>query len=102
MKLILLIRSHGISVDIRHLNLIADIMTRGGGYTPFNRQGLKTSTSPFLKMSFETTCNFLTEAVIEGDFDDLTSPSSRIVLGKLSKVGSGSFDVMVGGLTASA
>lgn len=77
-------------------------MTRGGGYTPFNRQGLKTSTSPFLKMSFETTCNFLKEAVMEGDFDDLTSPSSRIVLGKLSKVGSGSFDIMVGGLAGSA
>ncbi|KAG0126699.1 hypothetical protein HOY82DRAFT_627085 [Tuber indicum] len=89
---------HGISVNIRHLNLIADIMTRGGGFTPFNRQGLKTSVSPFLKMSFETTCNFLTEAVSEGDFDSLTSPSSRIVLGKLSGVGSGSFDVLVGGL----
>ena len=90
--------SHGISVDIRHLNLIADIMTRGGGFTPFNRQGLKTSVSPFLKMSFETTCNFLTEAVGDGDFDSLTSPSSRIVLGKLSGVGSGSFDVLIGGL----
>jgi DNA-directed RNA polymerase I subunit RPA1 len=89
---------HGISVNIRHLNLIADTMTRGGGFTPFNRQGLKTSVSPFLKMSFETTCNFLTEAVSEGDFDSLTSPSSRIVLGKLSGVGSGSFDVLVGGL----
>jgi len=90
--------SHGISVDIRHLSLIADIMTRGGGFTPFNRQGLKTSVSPFLKMSFETTCNFLTEAVSDGDFDSLTGPSSRIVLGKLSGVGSGSFDVLIGGL----
>ncbi|PUU76301.1 hypothetical protein B9Z19DRAFT_991073 [Tuber borchii] len=89
---------HGISVDIRHLNLIADIMTRGGGFTPFNRQGLRTSVSPFLKMSFETTCDFLTEAVGNGDFDSLTSPSSRIVLGKLSGVGSGSFDVLIGGL----
>jgi DNA-directed RNA polymerase I subunit RPA1 len=85
-------------VDVRHLNLIADIMTRGGGFTPFSRQGLKTSVSPFLKMSFETTCNFLKEAVGEGDYDDLSSPSSRIVVGKLSGVGSGSFDIMVGGL----
>ncbi|KAL7275542.1 hypothetical protein RUND412_001501 [Rhizina undulata] len=93
-------KGHGISVDIRHLNLIADIMTRGGGFTPFNRQGLRNGVSPFLKMSFETTCNFLKEAVMEGDFDDLSSPSSRIVMGKLSGVGSGAFDVMVGGLEA--
>ncbi|RPA88934.1 hypothetical protein L873DRAFT_1618275, partial [Choiromyces venosus 120613-1] len=72
-----------------------DILTRGGGFTPFNCLGLKTSVSPFLKMSFETTSNFLTEAIGEGDFDDRTSLSSRIVLGKLSSVGSGSFDVLV-------
>ncbi|KAA8914558.1 hypothetical protein FN846DRAFT_926797 [Sphaerosporella brunnea] len=91
-------RGHGISVDIRHLNLIADIMTRGGGYSPFNRQGMKSSVSPLMKMSFETTCQFLKDATLEGDIDDLTTPSSRIVLGKLSSVGTGSFDVMVGGL----
>jgi DNA-directed RNA polymerase I subunit RPA1 len=89
---------HGISVDIRHLNLIADIMTRGGGYTPFNRQGMRSSVSPLMKMSFETTCQFLKDATLEGDVDDLTSPSSRIVLGKISGVGTGAFDVMVGGL----
>lgn len=90
--------SHGISVDIRHLNLIADIMTRGGGYAPFNRQGMKSSVSPLMKMSFETTCQFLKDATLEGDFDDLTTPSSRIVMGKISSVGTGCFDVMVGGL----
>ncbi|RPB04589.1 beta and beta-prime subunits of DNA dependent RNA-polymerase, partial [Choiromyces venosus 120613-1] len=84
---------HSISVDIRHLSLIADILTRGGGFTHFNRLGKKTNMSPFLKMSFETTCNFLTEPIGEGHFDDRMS--SRIVLGKLSSVGSGSFDVLV-------
>lgn len=72
-------------------------MTRYGEFTPFNRQGLQKNVSPFLKMSFETTCNFLKEAVVEGDWDDLTSPSSRIVIGKVSAVGSGSFDVMING-----
>ena len=45
-------KGHSISVDMRHLNLIADVMTRGGGFTPFNRNGLKSSVSPFMKMSF--------------------------------------------------
>ncbi|KAI9683377.1 MAG: hypothetical protein M1829_005449 [Trizodia sp. TS-e1964] len=84
---------YGIVVDNRHLNLIADFMTRGGGFTPFNRRGLAEGVSPFLKMSFETTVGFLRDALLDGDYDDLNSPSSRIVLGKVSRVGTGSFDI---------
>lgn len=43
---------HGIAVDPRHLNLIADYMTRGGGFSPFNRIGLTGNVSPFTKMSY--------------------------------------------------
>ncbi|KAI1007284.1 DNA-directed RNA polymerase I subunit [Podosphaera aphanis] len=85
---------HSISVDQRHLNLIADFMTRGGGFTPFNRNGMKGSVSPFMKMSFETTVGFLADAVSDGDWDDLSNPSARIVMGKLSKVGTGAFDIL--------
>jgi DNA-directed RNA polymerase I subunit RPA1 len=85
---------HGIKVDNRHLNLIADFMTRGGGFIGFNRNGLRGSVSPFMKMSFETTVGFLADAVTDGDWDDLTNPSSRIVVGRMSKVGTGAFDVL--------
>ena len=88
-------KGHSISVDMRHLNLIADVMTRGGGFTPFNRNGLKSSVSPFMKMSFETTLGFLKDAVLEGEFDDLKNPSARIVMGKVGKVGTGAFDVLM-------
>ena len=88
-------KGHSISVDMRHLNLIADVMTRGGGFTPFNRMGLKNSVSPFMKMSFETTLGFLKDAVLEGDWDDLKNPSARIVVGRPSKVGTGAFDVLM-------
>ncbi|KAH7058738.1 DNA-directed RNA polymeras-like protein I subunit [Macrophomina phaseolina] len=85
---------HGISVDNRHLNLIGDVMTRGGGYTAFNRMGLKSNVSPFMKMSFETTVGFLKDAVMEEDVDTLDNPSARIVVGKINGVGTGSFDVL--------
>jgi hypothetical protein len=86
---------HGISVDNRHLNLIADTMTKGGGFSPFNRNGLmKENVSPFMKMSFETTVGFLRDAVLERDWDNLDNPSSRIVVGALNKVGTGAFDVL--------
>lgn len=88
-------KGHSISVDMRHLNLIADVMTRGGGFTPFNRTGLKSSVSPFMKMSFETTLLFLKDAVLENDWDDLKNPSARIVTGRVGSVGTGAFDVMM-------
>ncbi|KAL1888469.1 hypothetical protein Cpir12675_006164 [Ceratocystis pirilliformis] len=94
--------SYGISVDARHLNLISDYMTRNGGFTPFNRIGLKGNVSPFTKMSFETTLGFLKEALIAGDWDDLKTPSSRIVMGKLSNVGTGAFDVFTNVPTVTA
>lgn len=87
-------RGHGIAVDNRHLNLIGDFMTRNGGFTPFNRMGLRGNVSPFTKMSFETTLAFLKDAVLDGDWDDLATPSARIVMGRLGSVGTGAFDVL--------
>ena len=85
---------YAISVSSRHLDLIGDIMTREGTYLAFNRQGIDTSTSPFMKMSFETTCQFLTKAVLNGDTEQLESPSSQIVIGNLPEIGTGTFDVL--------
>ncbi len=85
---------HGISVDLRHLNLIADTMTKGGGFTPFNRIGMAGNTSPFMKMTFETSIEFLKKAVMEKDWDDLKNPSARIVVGRLGGLGTGAFDVL--------
>jgi len=85
---------YAISVSFRHLDLIADMMTRQGSYLAFNRQGMETSTSSLMKMSYETTCQFLTKAVLDNDREELESPSARIVLGKLNGGGTGSFDVL--------
>lgn len=85
---------YAISVSFRHLDLIADMMTRQGTYLAFNRQGMETSTSSLMKMSYETTCQFLTKAVLDNEREELESPSARIVLGKLSNVGTGSFDLL--------
>ena len=86
--------SHGIKVDNRHLNLIADYMTRGGEFSAFSRMGLRGNISPFTKMSFETTLSFLKDAVLDGDWDDLSTPSGRLVMGRLGRVGTGGFDVL--------
>ena len=86
---------YGINVNLRHLSLIADFMTRGGGYVPMSRRGMGDCASPFLQMSFETTCTFLTKAAQEGLVDEMESPSARIVLGKVPRLGTGAFELLV-------
>ena len=84
---------YAISVSSRHLDLIGDMMTREGTYLAFNRQGIDSSTSAFMKMSYETTCQFITKSVLNGDREDIESPSANIVMGKLSNIGTGTFDL---------
>ncbi|GMH08181.1 hypothetical protein Nepgr_010021 [Nepenthes gracilis] len=86
---------YGVSVDMRHLTLIADFMTHSGGYRPMSRSGgIAESVSPFAKMSFETASKFIVEAASRGEVDNLETPSARICLGLPAKVGTGSFDLM--------
>ena len=86
-------RAYGIGVDMRHLSLIADYMTYTGDQRPLNRIGITHSSSPLLKMSFETTCKFLTDATLTADNDLLPPPSSRLILGRPVATGTGYFDV---------
>lgn len=85
---------YGITVDYRHLSLIADYMTFEGCYKPFNRIGMETNSSPFQKMSFETTMHFLQNATIAGERDPILSPSACLVAGRVVKGGTGSVDLL--------
>lgn len=84
---------YGISVDPRHLGLIADYATYMGNYRAFNRVGIAHNASPFQKISFETAKKFLTDASLAGDVDTLRSPSASITMGQPPKSGTGSFDL---------
>jgi len=86
---------YDISVDWRHLGLIADFMTYRGGFKPFNRSGMNTSVSPLQKMSFESCSKYLADAVLYGDRDTTTSTSSRITFGTMVRSGTGAFDLQV-------
>jgi len=84
-------RVYGITVDNRHLNLIADYMTFDGTYKPFNRVGIENNPSPLQQMTFETAMGFLRSATLGGKTDNLISPSACVVIGKPTKGGTGSF-----------
>lgn len=54
-----------------------------------NRGSMKSNVNPFLKMSFETTTDFLRAATLVGDYDPLLSNSSRLVMGRPTAAGTG-------------
>lgn len=84
---------YGISVDKRHLNLIADFMTFNGGYRPFNRFGMNENPSALLRMSYETTMTYLSASAISNEIDPGKSPSACIVLGKPVRAGTNYMDI---------
>ncbi|KAF1326351.1 DNA-directed RNA polymerase i subunit rpa1, partial [Globisporangium splendens] len=85
---------YGISVDPRHLSLLADYMTAQGGYMPLNRMGMNNKGSSMQQITFETSMKFLTQAALGGLSDNLESPSARIILGQPPRVGTGSFSLL--------
>lgn len=86
---------YGISVDPRHLTLIADYMTYDGGFKPMNRIGMADASSSFLQMSYETTATFMIDAALNNRDEPMNSPSANIVLGRPIKHGTGAFECLV-------
>uniref|UniRef100_A0A2K5IK92 DNA-directed RNA polymerase subunit n=1 Tax=Colobus angolensis palliatus TaxID=336983 RepID=A0A2K5IK92_COLAP len=84
---------YGITVDPRHLSLVADYMCFEGVYKPLNRFGIRSNSSPLQQMTFETSFQFLKQATMLGSHDELRSPSACLVVGKVVKGGTGLFEL---------
>ncbi|KAH8327289.1 hypothetical protein KR074_009351 [Drosophila pseudoananassae] len=85
---------YGITVDRRHLSLIADYMTFDGTFQPLSRKGMEHSSSPLQQMSFESSLQFLRSAAGFGRQDELNSPSSRLMVGLPVRNGTGAFELL--------
>lgn len=108
---------YGITVDPRHLLLIADYMTYDGTFKPLSRRGMESAASPLQKMSFESSLYFLQRAAVSSEFirlygwlamnnnflislvalgqcENLESPSSRLMIGQPCKSGTGAVTLM--------
>lgn len=84
---------YGITVDPRHLTLIADYMTFNGIFEPMSKRGMESSTSPLQQMSFESSLIFLKEAVLNSKKDNIRSASSSLMIGQLCRSGTGAFSL---------
>jgi DNA-directed RNA polymerase III subunit RPC1 len=68
--------SHGLTIDPRHVSLLADIMTYRGETLGITRFGVtKMKQSVLMLASFEKTADHLFEAAIRGTADQITGVS---------------------------
>ena len=86
---------HGISVDQRHLKLLADTMTYRGEVLGITRFGLaKMKESALMLASFEKTADHLFDAAYFSQKDPVIGVSESIISGVAMKLGTGFFDLL--------
>jgi len=84
-------------VNIRHLMLVADIMTNTGDIESIGRHGISGNKDSVLaRAAFEVTVNHLLDAAIHGEVDDLDGVTENVIVGKPIKLGTGDVDLRMG------
>ncbi|AFZ72426.1 DNA-directed RNA polymerase subunit A'' [Natronobacterium gregoryi] len=86
-------------VNVRHLMLVADIMTNRGEIESIGRHGISGSKESVLaRAAFEVTVNHLLNAAIHGEIDDLDGVTENVIVGKPIKLGTGDVDLRMGSI----
>ncbi|XP_073269578.1 DNA-directed RNA polymerase III subunit 1-like isoform X1 [Primulina huaijiensis] len=86
--------SHGMSIDTRHMMLLADLMTSKGEVLGITRHGVgKLNDSVLMLASFEKTADLLFNASVNGRVDRIEGISERIIMGIPIQIGTGMFKV---------
>ncbi|MHA1771471.1 MAG: DNA-directed RNA polymerase subunit A'' [Candidatus Thorarchaeota archaeon] len=86
----------GMDVDIRHIILVADMMTVEGEIHQIGRHGISGSkNSALARAAFEVTINHLLGAGIAGTVDPLKGITENVILGQLIPLGTGAIDLLM-------
>ncbi|WP_336329396.1 DNA-directed RNA polymerase subunit A'' [Haloarcula sp. CGMCC 1.2071] len=84
-------------VNVRHLMLVADIMTNEGTIESIGRHGISGSKDSVLaRAAFEVTVNHLLDAAIHGEVDELDGVTENVIVGKPIKLGTGDVNLRMG------
>jgi DNA-directed RNA polymerase subunit A" len=80
----------GLDVDIRHILLVADVMTRTGVVRQIGRHGVTGEKSSVLaRAAFEVTVKHLLDAAARGDLEEFKGVVENIIIGHPIKLGTG-------------
>lgn len=93
-ELILTLEGARLEVDVRHLLMVADVMTSEGEVRAIGRHGVSgTKHSILARAAFEVTVNHLLKAGIIGERDNLTGVAENIIVGQPIALGTGSVEL---------
>ncbi len=83
-------RSQGVDTDVRHVMLVADIMTFSGKVRAIGRYGVAGSKASVLaRANFEETVKHLTKAAYFHEVDNLANVVENVIIGNVVPVGTG-------------
>ena len=84
------LREQGLDVDIRHLMLVADIMTYTGTVRQIGRHGVTGEKESVLaRAAFEITVRHLLDAATRGEEDKLRGVAESVIVGQYMSIGTG-------------
>jgi len=84
------LREQGLTVDVKHIMLAADMMTCDGEVKQIGRHGLSGEKASILaRAAFEVTVNHLIDAGIRGDIDELSGVTENVIVGQPINLGTG-------------
>ena len=98
-EIISTLEEQGLEVDIRHIYLVADLMTSKGFLQQIGRHGVAgTKTSVLARAAFEITVPTLAEAAVRGETEELRGVTENVIVGLPIPVGTGMIDVFMRGV----
>jgi DNA-directed RNA polymerase subunit A" len=84
----------GLNVDIRHIMLVADLMTNDGQVKAIGRHGISGKKSSVLaRAAFEITAAHLLHAAMVGEVDHLEGVTENIIVGQPVTLGTGAVNL---------
>jgi len=90
------LEEQGLEVDIRHIMLLADLMTMEGEIKQIGRHGISGEKSSILaRASFEVTTNHLMKAAKFGEIDPLSGVTENVIIGQPIPLGTGNVKLIM-------
>ncbi|MEM0313099.1 MAG: DNA-directed RNA polymerase subunit A' [Candidatus Bathyarchaeia archaeon] len=84
------LEEQGLDVDVRHVMLVADIMTASGDIQQIGRHGISGKKESVLaRAAFEITVPNIVDAAVRGDHDPLRGVTENVIVGQSIPVGTG-------------
>ncbi len=91
----------GLNVDVRHIMLVADIMTNDGDVKAIGRHGISGRKSSVLaRAAFEITAHHLLRAAVTGEVDYLDGVAENVIVGQPVTLGTGAVNLIYSGTKA--